>query len=404
VSIGGRTVRYSRGVSRPPTARTVDLSGPTADSRYWIDTAAVTGGTVHDPIDIQSHNAPPTRWLLTVAIVAGLSAACADSGSPTVPVTPEPPQSPGPPDPPAPPSPPSLPGVSGRIAFASTRDGASWIYVADSTGVRRLTRGDEPAWSPDGTTIAFESSAGISLIRADGTGLRGVRDGGYQPAWSPDGTAIAFRDGGIRVMHANGGGERLLVDDDFTQEGDELRRPAWSADGRRIAFVRHDCCWMWPPEIYVVGLDGARPALVMPSGLDGTHYHHWSPAWSPDGRTLAFIHDFFIMTTAVGTDAFRTLGVRAAWESKLDWSPDGTHLLFSDYNGDAALASPPFNGKLRIYSASLATGEKRQLIPEAGSPVNTDYGDTHAVWSPGERRAREEPGVTHRFVTGGPPS
>jgi len=55
----------------------------------------------------------------------------------------------------------------------------SSIYVADSTGVRRITPGDEPAWAPDGTTIAFESSTGISLIQANGTGLRDVREGGY---------------------------------------------------------------------------------------------------------------------------------------------------------------------------------------------------------------------------------
>ena len=147
---------------------------------------------MHDPIDPQSHNAPPIRGRLTAVVVAVLLAACADSGSPTDPVTPE--------TEPAPPaSPPSIPGSSGRIAFVSTRDGASWIYVADSTGVRRLTRGDEPAWSPDGTTIAFESSTGISVIRADGTGLRSVRDGGYQPAWSRDGTAIAFRDVAFRL-------------------------------------------------------------------------------------------------------------------------------------------------------------------------------------------------------------
>ena len=36
-------------------------------------------------------------------------------------------------------------------------------------------------------------------------------------------------------------------------------RPDWSLDGKTIAFVRYDCCWMWPVEVYVVGLDGKPP-------------------------------------------------------------------------------------------------------------------------------------------------
>src|SRR5688572_30656217 len=192
---------------------------------------------------------------------------------------------------------------------------------------------------------------------------------------------IAFWDDGIRVIHPGGGNDWLVVPTTFHPEGGILFRPAWSTDGQRIAFVRHDGAWMWPLEIYIAPLDGTRPTLVKPFVETEWYFSHWSPAWSPDGRSLAFIHNFVLMTAPVGSTDFKTLNVRAAYESDLDWSPDGRQLLFSDYNGDRALTRPPFNGRLRIYALSIVSGEVRQLIPEAVAPANPDYQDNNAVWS-----------------------
>ena len=220
-------------------------------------------------------------------------------------------------------------------------------------------------------------------MTADGTNDRLIRRGGSQPSWSPDGTQIVFSDGGVRIMQSDGSFDRLLVDNGFIQPGDDMQRPAWSRDGQRIAFVRYDCCWMEPLAIYVVALDGTPPRAVL-NGIteNGTtaYYSHWSPAWSPDGRSLAFIHDFELATTDIDGRGFQSIGTRAAWESDLDWSPDGGQLVFSDYNG-LQNSSPPFTGHLRLYVAVLATGEVQQLIPEASAAANPDYGDNHAVWS-----------------------
>ena len=327
-----------------------------------------------------------TRARVYAVALPFLMAGCSDAAGPTA-STSQPPRPGVPPgvpnDPPT--TPPSRPvaAITGRVAFVSTRDGSAWIYLADSTGVRRLTPGDEPAWSPDGGTIAYQSHDGISLMNADGSNNRVIRRGGAQPAWSPDGTQLVFSDGGIRVMRADGSFERLLVGNDFIQRGDEMQRPAWSRDGQRIAFVRYDCCWMEPVAIYVVALDGTAPRTVMNGVVQngGTSYFsYWSPAWSPDGRSLAFIHDFELVTAgADGRDPI-FLGIRAAWESDLDWSPDGRRIVFSDYNG-LQNRSPPFTGHLRLYVAVVATGDVQQLIPEASGPADPNYLDNHAVWS-----------------------
>jgi hypothetical protein len=96
---------------------------------------------------------------------------------------------------------------------------------ADGTGDRMLLDGQavdcyypswiiRPAWSPDGTHIAFscyEHEHGIRVVNADGSGLRTVIPNGLNPYWSPDGSRIAFdpsagihRVGRLAIANADG--------------------------------------------------------------------------------------------------------------------------------------------------------------------------------------------------------
>lgn len=158
---------------------------------------------------------------------------------------------------------------------------------------RRL--GDRPAWSPDGTRIAFtklDVSTGardVWVVNADGSGARnltaamgeGDASSEYAPAWSPDGSRIAFTVANygigarIWIMNTDGSDPRQLALD-----GGYASNPTWSPDGSRIAFVRVD--GTSASDIMVASVTGGTPTRL---GIEGEQQ---SPAWSPAGDYIAF--------------------------------------------------------------------------------------------------------------------
>ena len=108
-----------------------------------------------------------------------------------------------------------------KLAFLS--NGEIWVINADGTNERRVTNNTttdtDPSWSPDSTKIAFGklvegAGNGIGVINADGTNEMSLVSIGNQPSWSPDGTKIAFRGSqGVYTMNADGTGQAKIVDD-----------------------------------------------------------------------------------------------------------------------------------------------------------------------------------------------
>lgn len=182
-----------------------------------------------------------------------------------------------------------------RIAFAAVRDANFAIYVMDADGqnVQRLTgttaqENHNPKWSPDGARIVYSSlrdgNTDIYIMNADGTNTVRLTDNpSYDsyPSWSPDGTKIAFasgRDGSsnIWVMNSDGSGAVRLT---TTNLGDF--QPAWSPDGKRISFVARTSSTK--SAIFVVNADGSGRARFTPD-----YDSLGDPAWSPDGHQIAF--------------------------------------------------------------------------------------------------------------------
>ena len=127
-----------------------------------------------------------------------------------------------------------------------------WIY--DGEEPRFLVPALAGSWSPDGRSIAFCSSDG-SVYRIPATGGAALPIGtGLDPVWSPGGAWLAAANAGrIELLNADGGGQKLLLEE---EPGADFRalQPAWSPDGSRIVFTGiRDGVW----DLYVMEKDGS---------------------------------------------------------------------------------------------------------------------------------------------------
>jgi Tol biopolymer transport system component len=168
--------------------------------------------------------------------------------------------------------------------------GSIWTLPVDGGDARRVTDefydARQPAWSPDGRTIAFQGFRNgdwdIWAISPDGSNARTLTDGPFddrEPHFSPDGRYLAFssdRNGNYDVWTLDlQSGELKAI---TTSPADEFF-PSWSPDGREIAFASNR---QQASGIYAATLDGRERLLARAEGNLGT------PSWSPDGNHVAF--------------------------------------------------------------------------------------------------------------------
>lgn len=198
----------------------------------------------------------------------------------------------------------------------------------------------DPAWSPDGKTLAYSTDRGGSLdiwLRDMATGqtrqLTRFRDAAVSSAWSRDGKSIAFlsQNGGLFVADAATGDTRRVYGDLW-----EPGKPSWGPDDKTIAYAA------FKPysarfreglsEILTVDLESGKGtyAPILPDRSLGTRGDD-GPAWSPDGRLMAFVFASRLHVAPVDASGKLTGPPRALNDEVTDavsWSGDSTTLLY----------------------------------------------------------------------------
>jgi Tol biopolymer transport system component len=239
-------------------------------------------------------------------------------------------------------------GLTGRVVYASVQ-GDLWVVQADGSDRRRLTDSGQgvdssPTWSPDGKRIAFRTSRGksppgvdpsnIFVINADGSGerqltpARGAAAGGLFPAWSPDGSSIAYSNGsGINLIRPDGSGRRPL--------GVPGECSVWSPDGSKLLFCsnginRGEGVDNW--DVFVMDADGSHVRRLTSNAAQD-----YPGAWSPDGTQIAFFSrrdgdgDVYVMD-ADGANLRRVTDQPGAQAADA-WLPDGRLVIGSAQEG-----------------------------------------------------------------------
>ena len=218
----------------------------------------------------------------------------------------------------------------GRSSGLPGRDGLL-IMDADGSNQARIGGSAGATWSPDGQKITVAECADdcdVDEINPDGSGRTLLAHGGSQPAWSRDGTKLAFvtccyPNENISTMNADGSGRRVLT---------RGFGPEWGP-GDIIAFDRRDGAPQYDQEVFTINADGTGENRITDNLEHDSHL-----GWSPGGDRLLYWsianifnpgHSRLTTVDSDGTDPFViTTDVIGG-----EWSPDGTKLAFEDEGG-----------------------------------------------------------------------
>lgn len=227
---------------------------------------------------------------------------------------------------------------SAHVAFTNV-NGQGRVFTLDvvdlaTKHVTTLARASSqllPSWSPDSSSIAYQSGGRIWTVAIDGSARRAVHAGLY-PSWSPNDSRIAYVDNGS-----------VAVDGTKVTGGGVIGMPTWSPDGNTIAYTRSD-------GIYLLSA-GTEVKITAPPGEVRT------VAWSPDGTTLAYsLRGYvYIVAPAAASRPVRIAGPFADI-GPLAWAPPSDQLAYTVRGGvELSTNEPTWHSELFVRGAAVGT-------------------------------------------------
>jgi TolB protein len=282
----------------------------------------------------------------------------------------------------APPALAAFPGGNGLIAFEHEEPAGDHTQVdvftlnPDGTGLRRITHTPDhnefgPAWNPQGTRIAFWRThapfgpGNVWVMDADGSNARRLTNNidARDPAWNPAGDRIVYDHGDrknayLYTVRASDGGDRRQLTSG--PDGEDFE-PAWSPNGRYIAFSRAGAGGSADVgDLFLLDLRTHHVSRVTKSG----GYDH-QVAWSPDGTRLVFERDFDfrfkICSIRPDGTGFKVLSDGPHFDVGPAWSPDGSTIAFASDRGggffdDLWTMNPDGSNKHRLLVNEFSEG------------------------------------------------
>ena len=273
----------------------------------------------------------------------------------------------------------SFPGANGRIVWAG--GGEIWSIKQDGSDPRNLTNSlasaeNSPNVSADGSQIVFASDAGgtddIWVMSIDGSlphRLNVDPTADETPAWSPNGSQIAYvsvpgtRSGDLMIMNADGSGAHACTTNtpgSFPYDND----PQWSPDGTQIAFTRVTSDTS--EEIFLVDVNAGVCSTLHQLTSSGVNSR--GPNWKPDGTLLLFDRggpgtaDIWTMKPDGTQQApVTTEGTQLAEFGA--WSPDGSKIVYDGHR----------DGNYEIYSINADGTGLQRLTNDTRLDVQPDW-------------------------------
>ncbi|HZL68126.1 MAG TPA: protein kinase [Candidatus Limnocylindrales bacterium] len=293
---------------------------------------------------------------------------------------------------------PSLSPDGKWVVYSGGSSGRRQIYLQSVSGQTPLDLSrdttaddDQPAFSPDGELIAFRSSrdgGGIFVMGRTGEAIKRVTHVGFHPAWSPDGTQLAFTTENVELYPQNATGRSGLWIANVTTgeirrlyEGDAVLA-SWSPHNQRIAYT-HRLGNPTQSAIWTIPVRGGTPKPVMSEKTT-----NWNPVWSPDGKYLYFSSDrrgsMNLWRVPIGEASGETRGEPEAITTPAPYfahpslSADGKHVAFA-----SALVTANIQ-RLTLDPSGVVNGEPAWVTTGSlrwSNPAPSPGGNWIAVYS-----------------------